>query len=143
MILLHFWKYERKRIVNEENTKFGKKKGGTSRNGYRYSLLIMHRYRYNSKFTETKKEREKEKGTCYYRWEYAKKIEARSFHLNLICRRLHGLKPEFDPNMLTEKMELETETVNVKTIREYKESYDETDLSGINIPIHVDGTYHG
>ncbi|KNB46762.1 hypothetical protein JH06_1410 [Blastocystis sp. subtype 4] len=45
--------------------------------------------------------------------------------------------------MLTEKMELETETVNVKTIREYKESYDETDLSGINIPIHVDGTYHG
>lgn len=71
------------------------------------------------------------------------KIEARSFHLNLICRRLHGLKPEFDPNMLTEKMELETETVNVKTIREYKESYDETDLSGINIPIHVDGTYHG
>ena len=45
--------------------------------------------------------------------------------------------------MLTEKMELETETVNVKTIREYKESYDETDLSGINIPIHVDVTYHG
>lgn len=40
-------------------------------------------------------------------------------------------------------MEPEMDTVNVKTIREFKENYDKTDLSGINIPIHVDGTYHG
>ena len=31
----------------------------------------------------------------------------------------------------------------VKVVRIFKEDYDKADLSGIDLPIHVDGTFHG
>ena len=64
----------------------------------------------------------------------------------LIHRRLHGLQPEV---IETEDIggnqpaASEQEEHKVKIIREFKESYDTADFSGITFPIRVDGCYHG
>lgn len=62
---------------------------------------------------------------------------------SMVNRRLHGLKPEFELEEAQDRIQLENEPEKVKIIREFKETYDATDLSGIDLPIHVDGTYHG
>ncbi|KAK8795260.1 hypothetical protein WA588_004108, partial [Blastocystis sp. NMH] len=61
-------------------------------------------------------------------------------------RRLHGLQPEIvDTETIGENplTATELEEPKVRVVREFKESYDTADLTGITFPIHVDGTYHG
>ena len=64
----------------------------------------------------------------------------------LTRRRLHGLQPEIvDTETIGENplTATELEEPKVRVVREFKESYDTADLTGITFPIHVDGTYHG
>lgn len=64
----------------------------------------------------------------------------------VMSRRLNGLAPEYslDEAMETaDRAEYPDETAKVKIVREFKDAYKNLDLSGIEIPIRVDGTFHG
>lgn len=61
-------------------------------------------------------------------------------------RRILGLQPElttpFD-EMPQEASEPREETVKTVIHKDFSDAYKNTDFSGISIPIHVDGSFHG
>ena len=64
----------------------------------------------------------------------------------LYYRRLNGQAPEIsldDSNHIVGRATIPDELPEVKIVRIFKEDYDKADLSGIDLPIHVDGTFHG
>lgn len=64
----------------------------------------------------------------------------------MIYRRILGLKPELSASIdeLPREVFLPQEE-GVKTVihKDFSDAYKNTDFSGINLPIYVDGSYHG